>query len=1558
MKKRKTSFPIKKALSAFFGLMLACNLAAGIRLGASVATDSIVEANSSIILEQALAYLENSIGSEGFVGNSATVNDTADAVRIFRQDGEHDLSSQLAWLGKNLKTDNTDIAARVVSASGNPAYLADVLKIQNADGGFGLNAGYRSDVPDTQLVLAAVNDCGGGELTEAGKKAAHYLAAQAAPDGSYAYTETSAADDVLTATVLYDLSRFAAIEQDENSPVIKANEQTAVYVRKHPADSYADDEIETAVTQQLALLTYDGKIDSAGVVGKLKQVQKPDGSFAESVHVTALAIQLIRAVNAGKYMNLTAFRTDLSSDTVTSGESDTITAKTSIGYQSNCTGDYTVSMTVKNGTAVVYENSTKVTIPEGEGSLAVETGAFRLIESEDHGVTVTVDLLNGEKLIRSEVISITLKKHNPEKKTAISAFTVDLDNYYTLAGFPMTVRANGTILYSTNVDQEAEVYAVIRKNGEVVAETTGSAVLSTEDNSAEVPLFEVSMNTDEPGDYEFSADCIYEDKILFSDSKTFTVVAFPEENEPQQTEPVQTEPVVTEPHDPDVTTVETEQTAVTTFTTVTETVPETTTAPAPHFDVMWMNPLLSDMVVYAGQMNDISGKVDIIYDSDYPFIGKLSVKAVSGEETIAENETDVTLEPVNLRTHEQNLSVPKYESENLISFVADKVGKITVTAVLTDTEGNEIKRASRTVSVIEKPVQDLILYADTDEENASVDLRWNDVSNEHESYVYQLNRRIQGGQWEPRSIWNEEEHIRILNVYPAYPYLEQWMNSPLGDTGLTAGMDIFEIDSMHFNEFNPKPEEVLKNKDGSWKYDVLFFGSYDCNGYCDLSNAAYEVVQAFVDEGRGVLFGHDTICPNFNLVNFTRFADQLGIIAKLDSRVVSTSSVSVVKIGTMTNYPWVIRGTLEVPPCHSYGQYVGGTLKGTEWMTLNATQYYDEETGAHSNFYLVTNNNLGMIQTGHSNGQATDDERKVLANTLFYLYQISRLTTAKDTSFYDIAAPDKPDSAVRPLENGSYEITAKSMDNGTTYEYVIVASPASGENKTLSSNTITKEVKSGLAGFVAYFSDSDKPAPELVQFDETGDHVLNLQPADASGKAVLTVEPESYDDGRYIHVFAIDKANNISEESIVEAAILKLNAEVRTDRKQYMPGETVSVGSDTTVAPFGLVANGMLRIVDEFDHPTAVLREMPEQRLTASTAVNTEAEWKIPDTTFGRYKAVITWEKDGEVLAESETLFKVSGEQGVADTIASDKKTYSSGEPVNLSTKVFNNSSNLVENDLTLQILVRSKENGTDAAVFSREIASVNPQGSLEFADAIRGGTLQPGSYVAVASVMQDGAALVENSTNFTVVSNVNDFSGTLGLKLTDKTVNAAFAVTNTGSADASGAEITVEVFSADGTQVFTVTKQADIAADGTVQFDEPFSAADLEAGNYSGVLSVRYDGKRSDLAYAGFTIDPVVTTTVITTTADTTVTTVTEAAQTTTTVITTAAETTVTAVTENAQTTTTTIPREGANSPSDVIAAMKMGVKGIPWYIWTMLGVSCIGLLTLKKAGGRKEHE
>ena len=96
---------------------------------------------------------------------------------------------------------------------------------------------------------------------------------------------------------------------------------------------------------------------------------------------------------------------------------------------------------------------------------------------------------------------------------------------------------------------------------------------------------------------------------------------------------------------------------------------------------------------------------------------------------------------------------------------------------------------------------------------------------------------------------------------------------------------------------------------------------------------------------------------------------------------------------------------------------------GNTWMEFTGTEEYDKlnlgylkkenlqnaPKGPEYNYkyYLTTWNNTAMIQTGHSNGNSTEDERKVLANTLFYLKQLTKKTEVLDNSARDISDPNK-----------------------------------------------------------------------------------------------------------------------------------------------------------------------------------------------------------------------------------------------------------------------------------------------------------------------------------------------------------------------------------------------------------------------------------------------------------------------------------------------------------------------------------------------------------------------
>ena len=287
-------------------------------------------------------------------------------------------------------------------------------------------------------------------------------------------------------------------------------------------------------------------------------------------------------------------------------------------------------------------------------------------------------------------------------------------------------------------------------------------------------------------------------------------------------------------------------------------------------------------------------------------------------------------------------------------------------------------------------------------------------------------------------------------------------------------------------------------------------------------------------------------------------------------------------------------------------------------MTLNTGRLYDSETGAHSNFYLVTNKNLGMIQTGHSNGQATDDERKVLANTLFYLYQRSRLTSARDNSFYDLASPDKPENQEPAVKDNTVSITVTSKDNPTEYQYYITAEPETNpDNEIIRSNVVKHTALSGLQGYVFGITDSAEPAPELIVYDENGEFVQNVVPAEKTGSTVLTGTLPDTLKPYYLHIFAVDKAQNVSEEAVVMIGRNSVVSEISTDKAVYDVGETVNISTNSHAVLFDLTADAELNIYDENGHLTLNANSAEAQTLTSADNFALDGAWTIPDIYSG-----------------------------------------------------------------------------------------------------------------------------------------------------------------------------------------------------------------------------------------------------------------------------------------------------------------------------------------------------
>ena len=85
-------------------------------------------------------------------------------------------------------------------------------------------------------------------------------------------------------------------------------------------------------------------------------------------------------------------------------------------------------------------------------------------------------------------------------------------------------------------------------------------------------------------------------------------------------------------------------------------------------------------------------------------------------------------------------------------------------------------------------------------------------------------------------------------------------------------------------------------------------------------------------------------------------------------------------------------------------------------------------------YYLTTWNNTAMIQTGSSNGESTEDERKVLANTLFYLKQLTKKTEVLDNSARDIADPNKVEGISTIInENNNTSVKFRKPEDNRKY---------------------------------------------------------------------------------------------------------------------------------------------------------------------------------------------------------------------------------------------------------------------------------------------------------------------------------------------------------------------------------------------------------------------------------------------------------------------------------------------------------------------------------------------
>jgi hypothetical protein len=384
-----------------------------------------------------------------------------------------------------------------------------------------------------------------------------------------------------------------------------------------------------------------------------------------------------------------------------------------------------------------------------------------------------------------------------------------------------------------------------------------------------------------------------------------------------------------------------------------------------------------------------------------------------------------------------------------------------------------------------------------------------------------------------------KDSAKVLNIYPVVTptvsfttwqgksytlpksaSLKMWMETPNEYDSKGYGKGLISVDTVSISNFNANPDAYLKNADGSYRYDVLYFGAWDSNGNQDLTATAETKTDAFIKTGRGVLFGHDTMVDNdrISMPNFFKLAHYCNIQTIPKYTILGGAQIKVAKKGLLTNYPWKIGdvGTvLNVPLSHSNQLSFGDV-----WMTYQQPYTYSgsaEATGSGgqgtNTFYLTSWSNCAMIQTGHSDGEATPDEQRVTANTLFYLAQITTDTSWNDHKGQDLDAPYKPaiSSVTHNSDRTQYTVNYSSQDSATGYQYYV---EATGQNDGVKydSPVISTSLKTGMKGYSIVVDNSPDTVPDGSITTTSGSYTFSRP----SGSSF------------YIHIAAVDNAGNIS----------------------------------------------------------------------------------------------------------------------------------------------------------------------------------------------------------------------------------------------------------------------------------------------------------------------------------------------------------------------------------------------------------------------------------------------
>lgn len=455
-----------------------------------------------------------------------------------------------------------------------------------------------------------------------------------------------------------------------------------------------------------------------------------------------------------------------------------------------------------------------------------------------------------------------------------------------------------------------------------------------------------------------------------------------------------------------------------------------------------------------------------------------------------------------------------------------------------------------------------------------VNLTWK-IENDRDYRVY---RSLDGRNYDllgiDGKVYSEENPIKVFQIIPGNRdnsntnfHLMNWLrNENLIDArGSYANEwerkgrprtsdELAKLPVAYFSEFSQRPDFYLKDSNGNWKYDVLFIGGLDSKSIDP--NFAFSVeariaIMQFIESGRGVIFGHDTLAGGNSVLpyqtQFNEFAYYTNIQLNggensLKSYKNGANKIKAVKRGLLTDSAYNIyqlSDSIGIHYSHNVGQQVLTT--GEIWYKFDSNT---ASTG-NDNVYVTTHGNVATIQLGHNEPDRPipeslfTEEEHLLANLIYYCATVQTAiapngvitVTDKTVKLKDDVAPTVDIDEIRS-DNNSVDLEISATDRGKKYTYVLAEYSKSRGGGAIKSTLSSFEYTTGIQNLY-YTADFGK------NWESTTNNSINLYINKGT-------------DVKNLHFTASDNSNNITEPYLayqIDAKTKKQSNLIYIDKK-------------------------------------------------------------------------------------------------------------------------------------------------------------------------------------------------------------------------------------------------------------------------------------------------------------------------------------------------------------------------------------------------------------------------